>query len=307
MNNRAGSKHLRLVFLFVATVAFLISVGGCSNWVLGVIQSFGTPNGAKISTFAGNGTGSYAGDGAAATTAELDGPEGVAVDSSGNVYIADSGNSLIRKVDTSGNISTYAGDFSKGPGYANGTSATTGAQMQYPYGVAFDSTTGSLYIADTFNNRVREVVGGTISLVAGNGTTTYTLATPTTTGLNLPYAVAYDSINLKLYIDDYGNDRILVVSGGSTGTISLWAGTGAQGYFGDGASATLARLNYPYGIAVDSAGNLYIADTFNNVVRKVTYSTGIINTIAGSSGSGYSGDGGPCHLSLASRAVGCCC
>ena len=164
MNNRAGSKHLRLVFLFVATVAFLISVGSCSNWVLGVIQSFGTPNGAKISTFAGNGTGSYAGDGAAATSAELDGPEGVAVDSSGNVYIADSGNSLIRKVDTSGNISTYAGDFSKGPGYANGTSATTGAQMQYPYGVAVDSPRAISILPTLSITVVREVsAGGTIS------------------------------------------------------------------------------------------------------------------------------------------------
>lgn len=302
MSNRGGSRHLRPALQFVAVVAFLISAGSCSNWVLGVVQAFGTPNGAKISTFAGNGTGSYSGDGAAATSAELDGPQGVAVDSSGNVYIADSGNSVIRKVDTSGNISTYAGDFASGPGYTGDGFAAASARMSYPYGVAVDSTTGNLYIADTFNNRVREVSGGTITLVAGNGTTNYSpLAGPTTTGLNFPYAVAYDSANNKLYIDDYGNDRILVVAGSS---LALAAGNGNAGYVGDGLAATAARLNYPYGIAVDASGSLYIADTGSNVVRKVTYPSGIINTIAGSSGSGYSGDGGPATSALLHRPSG---
>ena len=173
--------------------------------------------------------------------------------------------------------------------------------------------TGSLYIADTFNNCVREVVtGGTISTVAGNGTPTLiTLVGTRLPRLGLTFHTPWPMIpiNLKLYIDDYGNNRIRMVSGGSTGLTAV-AGTGAQGYFGDGARQPCARLNYPYGIAVDSAGNLYIADTGNNVVRKVTYPTypsGIINTIAGELGLRLLRGRRPCHLSLASRAVGCRC
>jgi sugar lactone lactonase YvrE len=296
MNGRGGSKILR----FATAVAFLAAVGGCSNWVLGVVQSFGSPNGGKISTFAGNGTGSFSGDGGAATSAEIDAPQGVAVDSAGNLYIADSGNSVIRRV-AGGNISTYAGNFLLGPGYSVNSGPAINVQLYYPYGVAIDSS-GNLYVADTLNNLIRKVdtkgslttVAGTAPPVKGGFSGDGGLAISAT--LDLPYGVAVDSAN-NIYIDDYNNNRIRMVSG-STGNISTVAGTGIAGYYGDGGPATSARISYPYGIAVDSAGNLYIADTSNNLIRKVDVSGTIITVAGNPSGSGYSGDGGPATSAL---------
>ena len=248
-----------------------------------------------ISTFAGNGTmlsysctTCYGGDGGQATAAELWEPAGVVVDAVGNVYIADYGNSRIRTVNTAGIISTFAG---------NGTNAYSGdggqassAELYGPNGVAFDAA-GNVYIADTDNNRIREVTtAGIISTIAGNGTTGYSGdgGQATAAELNLPYGIAVDAAS-NVYIAVERNNRIRTVS--TAGIISTVAGNGTLGYSGDGGQATAAEFNYPYGVAIDAAGNLYIDDESNERIRTVS-TAGIINTVAGNGAVGYTGDGG---------------
>jgi hypothetical protein len=255
----------------------------------------------NISTVAGNGTPGYSGDGGSATSAELDNPWGVAVDSSGNIYIADYGNSVIREV-SGGNISTYAGSTTVSGGVTYGVQGSSGdggpatsAELSFPVGVALDSS-GNLYIGDSNNLRVREVSGGVINTVAGGGPFFTNGAPATTVGMGHPYGVALDASS-NLYIADVSSYYIYEVL---TGNISIVAGAGLQGYSGDGGSATSADLDSPRGVALDSSGNFYIADSYNDVIRQV--SGGNISTYAGSatvSGGvtygvgGYSGDGGP--------------
>jgi uncharacterized protein (TIGR03437 family) len=246
-----------------------------------------------ISTLAGNGTGGYKGDGAAASGAELSVPFAVAVDALGNLYIADEFNSSIRKVTVSGVISSVAGNGTEG--YTGDGAAATGAELSSPAGVALDAA-GNLYIADTGNNVVRKVAAdGAISTVAGNAA-----AGPGYTGdggpataaqLNNPSGLALDARG-NLYIADTSNNAIRMV--GQDGNINTIAGSfaGSLGSSGDGGLATAALLNNPGGLAVDAAGNLYIADGGNNRVRVVSAATGNISAFAGSNTSGSSGDGG---------------
>ncbi len=206
-----------------------------------------------ISTVAGNGVGGFSGDGGAATAAELDLPDSVAVDNIGNLYIADNHNHRIRKVNTAGIISTVAG--TGVAGYIGDGGSATVAQLNYPSGVAVDSI-GNLYIADKFNFCIRKVdISGIISAVSS--------------GTWLLDGVAVDSIG-NLYITDTNNHRIRKVD--TAGVISTVAGNNIEGFSGDGGIATVAQLNYPYGVAVDSIGNLYIADCYNQRIRKVTFS-----------------------------------
>ncbi len=245
-----------------------------------------------ISLAAGTGAHSYTGDGGQATAATLRFPFGVAVDSSNNIYIADTLNNRIRKVTAStGVISTVAGS-SGTPGDSGDGGLATAATMYYPQGsVAVDSS-GNLYIADTLNGRVRKVdTSGNISTFAGRlkSDPSGDGGAATAAQLNIPYGVAVDS-NDNLYLSDAGNNRVRKVDA-TTGVITTVAGSGAHGAGGDGAAATLAQLSTPYGLALDSDNNLYIADGRNNRIRKVTASTGFISTVAG--GGSALGDNGP--------------
>jgi uncharacterized protein (TIGR03437 family) len=251
-----------------------------------------------ISTAAGNGTLGYSGDNGPATAAQLNTPYGVAVDSAGNLYIADSGNNVIRKL-SNGVITTVAGNGTSG--YTGDNGPATSAQLNTPSWVAVDSA-GNLYITDVGNNVVRKVSvsNGVITTVAGNGTYAFGGDNGPATGAAFyqPMGVAVDSAG-NLYIADTGNQRIRKVS---NGTITTVAGNGTYGFSGDGASATSAELYQPMGVAVDSAGNLYIGDTVNNRIRKV--SNGVINTVAGNGTGGYGGDGGAATIAELNEPVG---
>ncbi len=251
------------------------------------------PGAGLIDTVAGDGTNGYSGDGGSATNAELSAPDGVAVDTAGNIYIADTQNCRIRKVATStGAISTVAGNGTCS--YSGDGGPAASAELFEPSGVAVDSA-NNIYIADWDNSRIRKVTAstGVISTVAGNGTKGFAGdgKKATSAKLSSPFGVAIDSA-ANIYIADVGNYRIRKVTV-STGIISTVAGNGTQGYAGDGGAATSAELQGPTGVAVDSAGNIYIADSYGNRIRKVAASTGIISTVAGNGNIGHSGDGGP--------------
>ena len=242
-----------------------------------------------ISTVAGNGTGGYTGDGSAATSAELNNPLGVAVDGTGNLYIVDYGNSVVRKVNNGGIISTIAG--TGGFGYSGDGGAATSAQLYYPQGIAMDGS-GNIYIADVGNYVIRKVnAGGIISTVAGNNTPGYSGdgAAATSAQLSQQPTGIYVDASSNIFIADQGNNVIRKVNTG--GIISTIAGNGTGGFSGDGGVATSAELNHPHGIYGDSLNNLYVTDNSNNRIREIN-SSGTISTIAGNGTAGYSGDGG---------------
>ncbi|MFZ4796277.1 MAG: PKD domain-containing protein [Bacteroidia bacterium] len=245
-----------------------------------------------ITTVAGNGIYSYSGDGNAAITASLRHPRGISTDSLGNLYILDELNHRIRKVNAStGIISTVVGNGTEG--FGGDGAVATAAYLYQPFNVAVDNSS-NLYIADAKNHRIRKVnaVTGIISTVAGNGTQGYSGdgSAATNANLNYPSSIKLDNSG-NLYIADQGNYCIRKVIA-STGIITTIAGNGTKGNGGDGSAATYANLNHPIGIALDGFGNLYIADFENNKIRKVNASTGIISTVAGSGTFGYGGDSG---------------
>jgi sugar lactone lactonase YvrE len=241
-----------------------------------------------ISTVAGNGTKGYSGDDGPATSAQLNGPMGVAVDSAGNLFIADYGNSRIRKVTSEGIISTVAGNGTKG--YSGDAGPAVSAKLNGPTGVTVDSA-GNVLIADYSNNRIRMVnPAGVISTIAGNGTTGFggDGGPATSAQFYYPEGIAVNSAG-NLFIADSSNNRIRMVN--PAGIISTVAGNGSGGYGGDGTSATSATLYGPTGVAVDSAGNLFIADYSNQRIRMVD-PAGVISTVAGNGTKGYGADGG---------------
>ncbi len=241
-----------------------------------------------IGTYAGNGTSGFSGDSGPAASAQLYGPQQLAMDSAGNLYIADSLNFRIRRVDTKGNITTYAGNGASG--YSGDGGPAASAAIGAPYGVALDAN-GNLYLSDVAHNVVRKVdTSGNITTYAGNGSAGYAgdAGPATSAKLNYPASLAADASG-NLYIADVNNQRVRIVS--TNGTIATYAGNGNPGYNGDGGQAAKAEIYFPYGIAIDPSGNLYIADYENQRIRMVT-SAGVISTIAGSAVYGYNGDGG---------------
>jgi sugar lactone lactonase YvrE len=228
----------------------------------------------KIATVAGTGTAGYTGDGSAATVAKLSAPAGVATDTDGNLYIADTGNNVVREVSPlTGYITTIAGNGTAG--YSGDGGAATAATLNGPSGLFFESN-ATLLIASPGANVVRAVnlVDGIINTVAGTGTSGFAGdgALATSAQLSKPGAVWADAAT-NVYIADMGNSRVRRVDA-STGFITTVAGSATAGYAGDNGSATAAQLNSPTGIALDAKANLYIADAKANVIRKVDVSHG---------------------------------
>ena len=241
----------------------------------------------NISTIAGNGLAGFSGDGLAAANALLNNPTDVAIDTAGNIYIVDNGNNRIRKINTSGIITTIAGNNTAGFFGDNGPA--TSANLNHPTRIFCYGD--KLYIADKDNNRIRLINGsGIITTVAGNGTPTFSgdNGSALTASLTEPSGVCVDASG-NLYIADKGNNRVRKVN--TIGTIITVAGDGTQGYSGDGATATAAQLQYPIDVAFDAAGNLYISDSGNAKIRKVSTSA-IITTVAGSGSAYNNGDNG---------------
>ena len=262
-----------------------------------------------VTTIAGNGSPGFSGDGSGGLGAQLDDPHDVVIDAAGNVYIADTLNARIRKVDTSGNISTYAGVGTTG--YSGDGGPAVNAQLWYPPGLALDNS-GNLYIADPGNGTVREVssTSGNITTIAGLGYATFggilgDGGPATQAVLEMPYSVQVDGSGV-VYIGDIGTSSIRrIATNGIIGTYvanflaqnfaldsqgaiyfanyrtntvqkitpngtRLWiGGDGVAGDSGDGSLATAAQFSQPYGVAVDSSGNVYVADSANAVIREL--------------------------------------
>jgi trimeric autotransporter adhesin len=238
-----------------------------------------------ITTIAGTGVRGFSGDGGPATSAQLDTPWDLALDSGGNLYIADVGVYRVRKVTTGGTISTVAGNGNSGHSGDGGAATSAGLN---PSGIALDAA-GNLYISSF--HRVRKVTGGTITTIVGTGQSGFGGDTGPATAAQLggPEGLAVDGAG-NLFIADRGNRRIRKVTPG--GTISTVAGFCCGPYTGDGGPATTADLGSPSAVAVDSSGNMYIADEQRHRVRVVGID-GIIQTAAGVGVAGFGGDMGP--------------
>ncbi|MBF0282476.1 MAG: cellulase family glycosylhydrolase, partial [Zetaproteobacteria bacterium] len=253
------------------------------------------PTNATTTVVGTAGIAGFGGDGAAASLAQLNTPLGIALDAAGNLYIADSGNHCIRKVDTlTQTITTVAGTggvASINPTLTNGDGTlATLATLNTPEGLDIDNN-GNIYIADTWNHKIRLVnaATGIISTVAGNGNQGFggDLGNPTLAQLNAPRDIAI-ATNGNLYISDELNHRIRLVS---QGVIMTYAGNGTPGTLGDGGDATMAQLFSPAGIDIDDNGRIYFADDTSNRIRMID-TNNIITSLAGDGTAGFSGDGG---------------
>ncbi|MBV9506118.1 MAG: hypothetical protein JO323_14055, partial [Acidobacteriia bacterium] len=261
-----------------------VSVDASGNVYFGALHCvFRVNSSGVLIRIAGTARSGYTGDGGSALNAQLESPDGIAVDSAGNVYIADQGTNSVRKVAADGTISTYAGTGTAG--FSGDGGPAIGAQLNQPGGLAVDGP-GNLYIADTANNRIRVVSpDGHIATVAGNGAAGYSgdASGARDAALNGPEDITVDSSG-SLYIADTQNYRIRVVT--PNGIINTLAGVGNGNVFGDNAPAISAGLILPTAVALDRSGNLYIADFGNSRIRVVAV-TGMISTVAGN------GDGAP--------------
>lgn len=294
---------------------FIVRLGLFSRFLVGIFLLYAVQSHAQTSLIsllqqvnhvAGTAVTGYSGDGAPAASAAVNAPMGVAFDGGGNLYIADTGNNRIRRVDAvTGIMTTVVGNGQQG--YAGDGGAAANAQLNLPAGIAVDAT-GNLFIADTGNSAVRKVNAqtGVITTVAGNGTAGYQgdLGLATAAELNHPSAISLDNAG-NMFIADSANNRVRRVDA-VTGIISRYAGTGLTTYNGDGMLATSAALNNPQGLAVDAAGDLYLTDTGHNLVREVVAATGNIQIVAGTAGQpgGFGGDGGLATSALLNAPTG---
>jgi sugar lactone lactonase YvrE len=248
---------------------------------------------------AGSSGAGYSGDGGPAGDAQLTGPRGLAVDAAGNLFIADSGNHVVRKIAVDGTITTVAGNGNRG--FSGDGGSAVRAQLDTPTAVAVDSN-GNLYVADTLNQRIRKITrAGVIVTIAGSGAVS-TVGHGTggfgfsgdggpaiSAQLSIPEGVAIDSHG-NLFIADTGNDRIRMVN--AYGTIRTIAGTGNNAYTGNAGPAVRANLYAPVGIAVGPVGTVYFSERYQNTIRLIT-AGGVIGLVAGRGGiRGDAGDGG---------------
>ncbi|MGZ3891284.1 MAG: NHL domain-containing protein, partial [Mucilaginibacter sp.] len=253
--------------------------------IITLLGLFSAAGAQTIYTLAGNGIGGFSGDGGPASAAQIQMPGAIATDASGNVYIAQ--DYRIRKISSSGIITTVVGTGT--PGYSGDGGPATIAQIANVQALGVDAS-GNLYIGD--GNRIRKVnPAGIISSIVGDGNagSSGDGGPATSAQIHDPCALAFD-LSGNIYIADNSNHRVRKVN--ASGIITTVAGEGNPGYYGDGGPATSAEIYSPSGVAVDNAGNLYIAEQANNIIRKVN-AAGIISTIAGTLTSGFTGDNGP--------------
>ena len=242
-----------------------------------------------IDAFAGTGEEGFHGDGEPATEAQFRGPGGIALDSAGNVYVADANNRRVRRIDTTGTVTTIAGTGELGSAGDGGLAVE--AQLFVPTDIAFDGS-GNLYIAEAAGNRVRKIdTTGRISTIAGTGEkgSEGDGGQAVEAQLNRPLAMTVDEEG-NVFIGEYNGYRVRKVD--LEGVITTIAGTGIKGGAGDGGPATAAQFNYISGLEVDALGNVYVSDMNEARIRKIS-PTGTITTIAGTGVSGHKGNGGP--------------
>jgi len=255
-----------------------------------------------ITTFAGNGVAAYISDGVAASTTSFNGPTGLAVDTIGNVYIADQSNHRIRKVDTSGIVTTVAGTGTAGSSGDGGPA--TAAMLNRPISVCTDIQ-GNILITSNYEHCIRKVnSAGIITTVAGNGNMGFSGdgGPATAAKMQWPCDAISDTAG-NIFIADTYNNRIRKVD--ASGIITTFAGTGAPSFSGDGGPASLAGINKPHSLAFDKEGNLLFSDIDNYRVRKIN-TAGYISTITGDGTLGYSGDGGPATAAKTGIVTGIC-